>query len=161
MKCPNCLKEGDRVINTRDVDNETTIKRRRRCLSCDFRFTTYERYEKENLWVIKKDGSREPFQREKIFKGIVKACEKRSIPMSLIQDIVSAIEREVQSRYEDEVSSREIGELVVTQLKKIDKVAYVRFASVYREFKDVKEFMNEIKPILQIPKQKKRRKRKK
>ncbi len=161
MKCPNCSKDGDRVINTRNVDSGTTIKRRRMCISCGFRFTTYERHEKENLWVIKKDGSREPFQREKIFKGIVKACEKRSIPMSLIQDTVSEIEKEVQSRYEDEVSSREIGELVVSHLKKVDKVAYVRFASVYREFKDVKEFMKEIKPILRRPKQKKKRKRKK
>lgn len=161
MRCPSCLKEGDKVINTRDVNNKSAIKRRRICINCGFRFTTYERYEKENLWVIKKDGSHEPFQREKILKGILKACEKRPIPMSIIQDTVSAIEREVQNKYEGEVPSREIGELVVSHLKKIDKVAYVRFASVYREFKDIKEFMDEIKPILKIAFPKKRNKKSK
>ncbi len=147
-RCPACSKEGDKVINTREVEDGNTIKRRRMCLSCGFRFTTYERYEKENLWVIKKDGSREHFQRDKILKGMLKACEKRSIPMAILQDAVSAIERTIQAEYEDEVPSRRIGELVINHLKKIDKVAYVRFASVYREFKDVKEFMDEIKPIL-------------
>lgn len=158
MRCPNCLKDGDRVINTRNVDNGYVIKRRRMCLKCGMRFTTYEKYERESLLVIKKDGSRESFQREKILKGILRACEKRSIPMSVIQDTVSKIERKIHSRYEDEVSSREIGKLVMSHLKNIDKVAYVRFASVYREFKDVKEFMKEIKPILKIPGQKRNRK---
>ncbi|MFN7181145.1 MAG: transcriptional regulator NrdR [Planctomycetota bacterium] len=148
MRCPACGKRKDKVINTREVDEGNTIKRRRICFSCGFRFTTYERYEKENLWVIKKDGSREHFQRDKILAGILKACEKRSIPMAVISDVVSAIERTIQNEYEEEVPSRRIGELVMNHLKKIDKVAYVRFASVYREFKDVKEFMDEIKPIL-------------
>jgi transcriptional repressor NrdR len=158
MRCPNCNKEGDKVINTRTLDNENAIKRRRLCTNCGFRYTTYERYEKENLWVVKKDGSREPFQREKILKGILKACEKRSIPISLIQDAVSKIERKILSEYEDEVTSSVIGELVIEELKKIDKVAYVRFASVYREFKDIREFMNEIKPILKISRRKRKKK---
>ncbi len=158
MRCPACSNESNKVINTREVDEGNTIKRRRICRSCSFRFTTYERYEKENLWVIKKDGSREHFQRDKILKGMLKACEKRSIPMTIISDSVASIERTIQTEYENEVPSRIIGELVMNHLKKIDKVAYVRFASVYREFKDIKEFMDEIKPILAPTKRKKRTK---
>lgn len=124
------------------------IRRRRECLACKRRFTTYERVEELSLRVVKKDGNRVPFEREKITRGLEKACWKRPIGPDDIERVVTAIEKEVYETYDSEVGSRELGELVMRHLSKLDQIAYVRFASVYREFKDVREFVNELEPIL-------------
>ena len=124
------------------------MRRRRRCLKCKRRYTTYERREASSLKVIKKDGSREPFKREKIKTGLNKACEKRPVSIEKIEEIASRTERELYDKYDGEVPIRRVGEIVMRELKKVDQVAYVRFASVYRQFKDVKEFLKELKPML-------------
>ncbi len=148
MKCPFCGNVEDKVIDSRISTEGDTIRRRRECLKCQKRFTTYERLEEIPLMVIKKDGRREPFDRKKLLAGILKACEKRPIPMEKIEAMVDDVERTLQRNYEKEVSSTSIGELVMKQLHNLDEVAYVRFASVYRQFKDINQFMSELSTLL-------------
>ena len=148
MKCPYCGYKEDKVVDSRATAEESAIRRRRECLKCGKRFTTYEYIEEVSMMVIKKDGRREPFDRKKVLSGIIKACEKRPISMEKMEDIVTQIERAIQKKSDREVSSPRIGELVMEKLKVMDDVAYVRFASVYRQFKDVGQFMLELKDIL-------------
>lgn len=148
MKCPFCNHNEDRVIDSRETSEGTAIRRRRECTACNKRFTTYEYVEKTPLMVIKKDNRREPFIREKILSGIRSACQKRPISTEKIEDLVGEIETEIQKKFDQEVDSRFIGELVMEKLSKIDDVAYVRFASVYRQFKDINQFMRELRDIL-------------
>ena len=149
MKCPNCQVDNDRVIDTRASEDRMTVRRRRECLKCGRRYTTYERYEPTTLKVVKKDGVREPFERDKIRRGLEKACFKRPVSDEQIATLVSAVEHEVTDRFDVEVDSHTLGELVMEHLKKLDQVAYVRFASVYRQFQDVRDFVDELQPILQ------------
>ena len=146
MRCPYCGAEDSRVIDSRPADN--TIRRRRQCETCGKRFTTYEKIETIPLVVIKKDRTREAFNREKIEAGVMRACYKRTIPLEKIREAVNAVETEAYNREEKEIESRVIGEKVMNKLKDIDAVAYVRFASVYREFKDVNTFMDELRNVL-------------
>lgn len=148
MKCPYCGHPDSRVVDSRATDEGSAIRRRRECVSCERRFTTYEVVDEVPLMVVKKDGRREPFNRNKILTGLMKACQKRPVPMSVLEEITSDVERELRGRLEREVSSREIGEMVIRRLRDLDKVAYVRFASVYREFKDIDTFMDELKKLL-------------
>ncbi|MEK7450136.1 MAG: transcriptional regulator NrdR [Planctomycetota bacterium] len=148
MKCPFCKNNKDAVVDSRLAENGFAMRRRRRCLNCNRRYTTYERREESSLKVEKKDGSLEPFKREKIKDGVNKACEKRPVSLEKMEEIVSGIEREAYDKYDGSVPSRKIGELVMRELKKVDQVAYVRFASVYRQFKDIQEFFKELKPML-------------
>ena len=147
MKCPYCGFAQDKVIDTREINDGLQIRRRRECLNCGKRFTTYEEIEMKPLIVIKKDGRREKFNREKIFTGIQKACEKRPISTEEIEKIIMEIEQELRQKFDREVPSKEIGKIIIKRLKKIDKVAYIRFASVYREFQDISEFKKEIEKI--------------
>ncbi|MER2024316.1 MAG: transcriptional regulator NrdR [Eubacteriales bacterium] len=148
MKCPYCGKDNTRVVDSRPVDDNSAIRRRRLCDSCGKRFTSYEKVEMIPLMVVKKDLNREPFSRSKIEGGVVRACHKRPISAGRIKELVDSVEAEIYNRGEREVTSSEIGELVMKKLKDLDPVAYVRFASVYREFKDVNTFMTEIKKFL-------------
>lgn len=148
MKCPFCGHQEDKVIDSRASSDGMSIRRRRECLNCGRRFTTYEQIEGQSLMVIKKDGRREPFDRHKVLAGLVKACEKRPVSMDQLEALVDDIERELSRQFEREVSSKEIGERVMRQLHALDPVAYVRFASVYREFKDLEQFMRELKDVL-------------
>lgn len=148
MKCPFCNKDDTRVVDSRPVDDNSSIRRRRMCDACGKRFTTYEKVETIPLIVIKKDQNREQYDRRKIENGVIRACYKRPISAQQITAVVDQIETLVFSREEREVSSEVIGEIVMDQLKELDPVAYVRFASVYREFKDVNTFMDELKKIL-------------
>ncbi len=148
MKCPYCGYKEDKVVDSRATQEEAAIRRRRECLKCGKRFTTYEYIEEVSLMVIKKDGRREAFDRKKILAGIMKACEKRPVGLEKMEDIVTSVERQIQKKSDREVSSSKIGELVMEKLKILDDVAYVRFASVYRQFKDVGQFMVELKDIL-------------
>jgi transcriptional repressor NrdR len=152
MKCPFCGHNDDKVIDSRSTQDNASIRRRRECLKCSQRFTTYEYIEKVPLMVIKKDDRREPFSRNKILDGVVKSCQKRPISMEQIEELVDQVEREVQKKYEREVEAVEIGEMVIAKLSRLDGVAYVRFASVYRQFKDVNEFMRELRQVLGRPK---------
>jgi transcriptional repressor NrdR len=148
MRCPFCHVDKDRVIDSRASEDGVAIRRRRECLACGRRLTTYERYEPTMLKVVKKNGVREPFEREKIRRGLERACWKRPISDEQIETTVAAIELAVMDRVDDEIDSRELGEMVMAQLSQMDEVAFVRFASVYREFKDVEDFVNELKPML-------------
>lgn len=148
MKCHFCESLKNRVIDSRLSRDGVAIRRRRECPDCKRRFTTYERVEEVDLLVVKKDGRREPFDRNKIITGMLKACEKRPISVKIIEEFVSEFERELQERGEREVESREIGERVIAKLFELDEVAYVRFASVYRSFKDINHFMEELKDLL-------------
>lgn len=148
MKCPYCSCEEDKVIDSRPTDEGATIRRRRECLSCHKRYTTYEKVESLPIMVIKKDGSRQLYEREKIRKGILRACEKRNISINQIENVLDAIEAQISNSLEREVTSVFIGELVMEKLKELDEVAYVRFASVYRQFKDINTFMNELNKLL-------------
>ena len=148
MKCPYCHSDNDRVIDSRASEDGTAIRRRRQCLSCKRRYTTYERLEEITVKVIKKDGVREPFEREKIKQGLAKACWKRPISDKQSEAMVSAVESDVYENLETEIDSGDIGERVMQQLAKLDQVAFVRFASVYREFKDVRDFVDELQPML-------------
>lgn len=156
MRCPFCKEDDDRVIDSRASSDGFAIRRRRECLACSRRFTTYERIEESPLRVIKKDGNREPFERRKILLGLIKACEKRPIPIATLEDITERIENKVLEKYDAEVPVSYIGELVMKELKHVDQVAYVRFASVYREFKDINEFMGELKSMLSTPAKRKK-----
>ena len=148
MKCPYCGNIDTRVIDSRPADDGTTIRRRRSCDACNKRFTTYEQVETIPLIVIKKDNNREQYQRSKIENGVLSACYKRPVPADQIQKTIEAIELEIFNREEKEIPSSEIGEIVMDKLKDLDPVAYVRFASVYREFKDANTFMDELKKFL-------------
>lgn len=148
MKCPLCRHKEDKVVDSRMSANGVSIRRRRECLKCRRRFTTYEYIEKEALFVVKKDGRRENFNAQKILSGIIRACEKRPISLERMEEAVEQIERLIHKNFEREVNSRDIGEFVMERLAGLDDVAYVRFASVYRQFKDVNQFMKELKGML-------------
>jgi transcriptional repressor NrdR len=148
MKCPFCRVDNDRVIDSRSSQDGLAIRRRRECVHCGRRFTTYERPEETTIKVIKKDGSRVPFEREKIKRGLERACWKRPISTRQIETTTTAIENDVYSHFESEVESRELGELVMRYLRDLDGVAFVRFASVYRQFNDVYDFFEELRPML-------------
>ncbi|MBU1125543.1 MAG: transcriptional regulator NrdR [Candidatus Omnitrophica bacterium] len=154
MKCTYCGHSEDKVVDSRATAEETAIRRRRECLKCGKRFTTYEYIEEVALMVIKKDGRRQPFDRKKILAGIIKACEKRPVSMDAMEEMVVQVERTIQKKSDREVPSPRIGEIVMGKLKSLDEVAYVRFASVYRQFKDVSQFMSELKGIVGTQKQK-------
>lgn len=148
MKCPYCGEPDSKVLDSRAIDEETAIRRRRECGRCGQRFTTYERLDKIPLVVVKKDGRREAFDRNKVLHGLVRACEKRSIPVTRLEELVDEVEKELHGRLDREVSSSEIGEMVMERLRDVDEVAYVRFASVYRQFKDINRFMLELQTLL-------------
>ncbi|MDD6231870.1 MAG: transcriptional regulator NrdR [Frisingicoccus sp.] len=148
MKCPFCGETDSKVIDSRPAEDGSSIRRRRQCNGCKKRFTTYEKVETIPLIVIKKDNNREPYDREKIVSGILRSCHKRPISADQINRLVDEIETEIFNREDREIPAQEIGEIVMSRLKDLDAVAYVRFASVYREFKDVNTFMDEIKKIL-------------
>ena len=148
MKCPFCAFSESRVVDSRSTDDNNSIRRRRECLSCTKRFTTYETIESLPLMVIKKDSSRETFDKSKVLKGLVKACEKRPVPLAVLENAVAEIEQKLLNSLNREVSSETIGELVMQTLKETDEVAYVRFASVYRQFKDINTFMEELNKLL-------------
>ncbi len=148
MKCPFCSSKRDRVIDSRSSSGGSAVRRRRECQKCKKRFTTYEHLERMPLLVIKKDGRREPYDRQKLLTGIFKACEKRPISIDRIEKLVDRIERRLEKEHDKEVKSRVIGELVMKSLHDLDEVAYVRFASVYRQFKDAQHFMKVLKEFL-------------
>lgn len=148
MKCPFCRTDNDRVIDSRASEDGFAIRRRRECSSCHRRYTTYERLEDIDMKVVKKDGARVPFDREKIKRGLARACWKRPVTDMQIEDVVTAIENDIFSKFEMEVDSGRLGELVMRHLRQLDEVAFVRFASVYREFRDVTDFVSELQPIL-------------
>lgn len=148
MKCPFCQSENDRVIDTRASEDGSAIRRRRQCLDCERRYTTYERIEGTTVKIIKKDGAREPFDHSKIKRGLEKACWKRPISDAQLETIIAEVEDALETNFDAEVESRQVGELVMQQLRELDQVAYVRFASVYRQFKDVHDFVSELKPML-------------
>lgn len=147
MRCPYCGKTRTEVVDTRPANNYESIRRRRRCLECNKRFTTYERHDKINLMVVKNDSSREAFDREKVLRGIVKACEKRSVTMEEMEKVVDEIETALNNTMSKEVRSSAIGELIMEKLRDLDEVAYVRFASVYRDFTDANTFVDEVKNL--------------
>jgi transcriptional repressor NrdR len=149
MRCPFCSAIEDKVVDTRPSDNEQVIRRRRECTGCGRRFTTYERVDEVLPLVIKKDGRREPFDRTKILSGLKKACSKRPVPVEVIERAVDQIERSLEEQGEKEIPSTRIGDAVMAALRDIDDVAYVRFASVYRSFRDVNELMNELKNLVE------------
>ena len=148
MKCPSCSYKETKVIDSRLSSDGHAIRRRRECLKCKKRFTTYEYIEQVPLMVVKNDNRRQPFDRKKIIQGLIKACEKRPVSIDRIEDITSEIEKEIQKKFDREISSSKIGELVMVKLADLDEVAYVRFASVYRQFHDVNQFMGELKNIV-------------
>jgi transcriptional repressor NrdR len=148
MKCPYCSYLESRVLDSRPTEEGTAVRRRRECVQCLKRFTTYEKIEEVPLVVVKKDGRREPFNRNKILNGLLKACEKRPVPMDVLERAADEIERDLRSTLDREVDSKVIGEMVMEKLRTIDEVAYVRFASVYRQFKDINRFMEELEKLL-------------
>ena len=149
MRCPFCGSQRDSVIDSRISAKGQSVRRRRECLKCKRRFTTYEYVERVPLMVVKKDSRREAFDREKLMKGIMVACEKRPVSVKRIERLVEDIERKLEKNHDREVASREVGELVMKSLHSLDEIAYVRFASVYRQFRDVGQFMKELKKVLQ------------
>jgi transcriptional repressor NrdR len=151
MKCPFCGFVNDKVVDSRESKEADSIRRRRECLQCERRFTTYERIDEIPYMVVKKDGRREKFERQKVLSGLLRACEKRPVSMGKLEEIVNAAEAYVIDSPERERSTRELGELLMNELKKQDKVAYVRFASVYLDFKDVQEFLSELQDLLKPP----------
>lgn len=148
MKCPSCQNNNTRVLDSRPVDDSRSIRRRRECEKCGYRFTTFEKVEEIPLIVVKKEGTREEFSREKILRGLIKACEKRPVALTELEEITSEVERELRSNGVSEIKSDEIGEMVMDRLAKVDDVAYVRFASVYRQFKDINVFIDELKELI-------------
>ncbi|MBI2265600.1 MAG: transcriptional repressor NrdR [Armatimonadetes bacterium] len=144
MRCPFCQHPESRVLDSRMTEEGSCIRRRRECLSCLRRFTSYERHEESSLWVVKKDKRREPFDRNKVLTGILKACEKRPISLNHIEQMANNVEREIRNRLDNEVSAMEIGQSIMDMLRHVDDVAYVRFASVYKEFTDARRFMEEV-----------------
>ena len=150
MKCPFCKVDDDRVVDSRASSDGFAIRRRRECTSCNRRYTTYERIEESPLRVVKKDDRREPFDRRKILAGLIKACEKRPVSIAALEAVADRVEASLQERPEKEIATAEVGGFVMEELKKLDKVAYVRFASVYRQFRDVGEFMSELNDLLNM-----------
>jgi len=148
MKCPFCAYAESKVIDSRPAEEGSTIRRRRECLACGKRFTTYEIIERLPLVVVQRDGSRQSFDRVKVINGLVRACEKRPVALGQLEEIADSIETELQGALEREISTAEIGEMVMARLKELDEVAYVRFASVYRQFKDINTFMEELTKLL-------------
>ncbi|KIX83733.1 transcriptional regulator NrdR [Bacillus subtilis] len=148
MKCPSCQHNGTRVLDSRPVDDGKSIHRRRECESCHYRFTTFEKVEETPLIVVKKEGVREEFSREKMLRGLIKACEKRPVSLKTLEDMCFDIEKELRNQGCSEVKSELVGEMVMDRLAKIDEVAYVRFASVYRQFKDINVFIDELKDLI-------------
>jgi transcriptional repressor NrdR len=148
MKCPSCQYHNTRVLDSRPVDEGKSIRRRRECEKCGYRFTTFEKVEEIPLIVVKKEGTREEFNREKILRGLIKACEKRPVPLNDLQEITQEVEKELRNQGVSEIKSDIIGEMVMDRLAKIDEVAYVRFASVYRQFKDINVFIDELKELI-------------
>jgi len=148
VKCPYCAHLGDKVVDSRESREGEVIRRRRECLSCRRRFTSYERIDEIPYMVVKKDGSRERFERQKLIAGLLKACEKRPVSVAALEAVADRVESTLQERPEKEMATAEIGAFVMQELKKLDKVAYVRFASVYRHFRDIGEFMSELKDLL-------------
>ena len=149
MKCPYCGYKESKVIDSRPAEEGSSIRRRRECLSCAKRFTTYETVESLPMVVIKKDGSRQSFDRQKVLRGMIRACEKRPVPFEVLEQKADEIEQTLQNSLEREVSTEYIGELVMDKLRAVDEVAYVRFASVYRQFKDIDTFMKELNKLLE------------
>ena len=148
MNCPFCSHKEDRVVDSRESREGDVIRRRRHCLKCDRRFTTYERIDEVPYMAVKKDGRREKFDRQKVLTGLLKACEKRPVAMARLAEIVDEIETKLTDNAEREISTTEIGEILMARLKTLDKIAYVRFASVYRDFQDVEAFLNELKHLI-------------
>jgi len=148
MTCPFCGFKEDRVIDSRESKEGDVIRRRRECLKCERRFTTYERSDEIPYMVVKKDGRREKFDRQKVLNGLLKACEKRPVPMAKLAELVDAVESRLSDNADREVSTTDIGEMLMDKLKGLDKIAYVRFASVYRDFQDVEAFLNELKHLV-------------
>ncbi len=148
MKCPYCAKTDSEVIETRDNEDLSSTRRRRECANCNKRFTTYERVENVQLFVIKKDGRREPFSREKLRSGIMRSCEKTSVSLEAIDKIIDDAERDLRLGESIEVESKKIGQMIAIKLKKLDKVAYIRFASVFRQFVDVEDFAHEVQKLI-------------
>jgi transcriptional repressor NrdR len=148
MKCPYCEHSESKVIDSRESKNGLRIRRRRECLACKKRFTTYEKVEEIPYMIIKKDGQRQPFDSQKLLRGLLKACEKRPVPLAKLEEIVEEVESMLQDKPEKEMKASVIGQFMMKRLKELDKVAYVRFASVYREFKDVVEFKQELESLL-------------
>ena len=156
MKCLYCDCTDSKVIDSRSADDDRAIRRRRECTSCGRRFTTYETIEVIPVLVVKNNGTRQSFNAEKIRNGIIKSCEKRPVPMSVIDDMVADISKQVYNRLESDITTKAIGEMVMERLKKVDEVAYVRYASVYRSFKDLSSFMSELKQMMKSDKQDKK-----
>jgi transcriptional repressor NrdR len=148
MKCPFCNNLGDKVVDSRESKEGEVIRRRRECLGCGRRFTSYERIDEIPYMVVKKDGSRERFERQKLIAGLLKACEKRPVSVAALEGVADRIEGVLQERPDKEMTTSEVGAIVMDELKRLDKVAYVRFASVYRHFRDIGEFMSELKDLL-------------
>ncbi|HBV68060.1 MAG TPA: transcriptional regulator NrdR [Clostridiales bacterium] len=148
MKCPKCNYTDSKVVDTRPTDDGFKIRRRRECTECGYRFTTYEKIEETQIVVIKRDGTRQGYNRDKIINGLIRACDKRSVSLKQIEGIADKIEKQLLNTFQNEVSTEVIGELVMNELQTVDDVAYVRFASVYRKFKDINTFMDELKKIL-------------
>ncbi len=149
MKCPFCNYPDSKVVDSRPTDEGTSIRRRRECLQCLKRFTTYETVERLPLMLVKRDGTREPYSRNKLLSGVMKACEKRPVPQARLEQLVDSVEQKLFGTLESEISSQKIGEMVMQELKNVDEVAYVRFASVYRQFKDINTFLDELNSLLQ------------
>ena len=148
MRCPSCQNNNSRVIDSRPVDEGRSIRRRRECEQCSYRFTTFEKIEETPLVVVKKEGTREEFSREKLLRGLLRACEKRPVSLKELEDLTASIEKDLRNQGSSEVMSEDIGEMVMDKLAKIDEVAYVRFASVYRQFKDINVFIDELKDLI-------------
>lgn len=148
MRCPNCQQTGTRVLDSRHVNDGNSVRRRRECESCHHRFTTFETVEEIPLVVVKKEGTREEFSREKVLRGLIRACEKRPVPLEVLEKIVNEVENELRNEGQSEIESAEVGEMVMNRLAEVDEVAYVRFASVYRQFKDINVFIQELKELL-------------
>jgi len=152
MRCSNCNSKNTRVLDSRPIEDGKAIRRRRECEDCGFRFTTFERVEDVPLIVVKKDGVRQEFSRDKLTRGLIRACEKRPVPLEKIETIASDVEKELRNAGNSEVASKEIGEMVMDRLSSVDEVAYVRFASVYRQFKDISVFLDELKELINTDK---------
>jgi transcriptional repressor NrdR len=148
MRCPTCNFNGTRVLDSRPVDEGRSIRRRRECEECQHRFTTFERVEDNPILVVKKEGAREEYSKDKMLRGLIKACEKRPVSLSQLEDIINNIEKELKNSGTSEVPSEVLGEMVMEHLSKVDEVAYVRFASVYRQFKDINVFIDELKDLI-------------
>ncbi|MCD8501095.1 MAG: transcriptional regulator NrdR [Bacillaceae bacterium] len=148
MRCPSCNNSGTKVLDSRPSHEGRSTRRRRECETCNYRFTTFEMVEETPLIVVKKDGNREEFSKEKILRGLIRACEKRPVPLEVLEKIVDQVEKELRSHGTPEVKSGEVGEAVMEHLVKVDDVAYVRFASVYRQFKDINVFIHELKDLI-------------